>query len=165
MAFALIVMGILVFGNVVLRYAFNSGITWSEELSRFFFIWLTFLGAVGALRDHQHLGMDALVKRLPHKLKKATFIFRSAIVIFLLYLVLEGTYKLVLLNLDSPSPALGLDLAWVYVIGIFASAAMIIFVLSHIYRLLRLNADIEKFMEIKGSEEEINIPSTDHSTK
>ncbi|WP_157270664.1 TRAP transporter small permease, partial [Azohydromonas aeria] len=42
-ALALAVMVVLVFGNVVLRYAFNSGITVSEEVSRWLFVWLTFL--------------------------------------------------------------------------------------------------------------------------
>ena len=50
----------MVFGNVVLRYAFNSGIAVSEELSRFFFVWLTFIGAIVAMRDGAHLGMDTL---------------------------------------------------------------------------------------------------------
>ena len=49
-------MVVLVFGNVVLRYAANSGIPVSEELSRWFFVWLVFLGSIVALRDHQHLG-------------------------------------------------------------------------------------------------------------
>src|SRR5690606_7768513 len=39
-------MALMVFLNVVLRYGFNSGLTWSEELSRYFFVWLTFIGAV-----------------------------------------------------------------------------------------------------------------------
>ena len=54
-------MVVLVFGNVVLRYGFNSGITVSEELSRWLFVWLTFLGAIVALREHGHLGTDMLV--------------------------------------------------------------------------------------------------------
>ena len=58
-------MVVLVFGNVVLRYAFNSGITVSEELSRWLFVWLTFLGAIVALKEHGHLGTDMLVGRLP----------------------------------------------------------------------------------------------------
>lgn len=49
-AAGLAVMVVLVFGNVVLRYGFNSGITVSEEVSRWLFIWGTFLGAVVALR-------------------------------------------------------------------------------------------------------------------
>ncbi len=58
-------MVLMVFGNVVLRYVFNSGITVSEELSRFFFVWLTFIGAVVAMREGTHLGMDTVVARLP----------------------------------------------------------------------------------------------------
>jgi TRAP-type C4-dicarboxylate transport system permease small subunit len=49
-------MVIMVFGNVVLRYGFNSGLDFSEELSRFFFIWVTFLGAIIAMRENAHLG-------------------------------------------------------------------------------------------------------------
>jgi TRAP-type C4-dicarboxylate transport system permease small subunit len=48
-------MVVLVFGNVVLRYVANSGITVSEELSRWFFVWMTFLGAVIGLRERAHL--------------------------------------------------------------------------------------------------------------
>ena len=50
MAAMLALMVVLVFGNVVMRYAFNSGFTLSEELSRWLFVWLTFLGAPG----HRH---------------------------------------------------------------------------------------------------------------
>jgi TRAP-type C4-dicarboxylate transport system permease small subunit len=43
-ALCLAAMVVLVFGNVVLRYAFNMGITLSEEVSRWLFVYLTFLG-------------------------------------------------------------------------------------------------------------------------
>src|ERR1051325_6153230 len=58
-------MVVLVFTNVVLRYIFNSGIATSEELSRWLLVWLTFLGAIVALREHAHLGVDTLVRALP----------------------------------------------------------------------------------------------------
>ncbi len=54
----------LVFGNVFMRYAFNSGFTLSEELSRWLFVWMTFLGAVVALRSNAHLGTDMLAGSL-----------------------------------------------------------------------------------------------------
>ena len=57
-------MVIMVFGNVVLRYGFNSGLISSEELSRFLFIWVTFLGAIVAMRDNAHLGLDTLIRVL-----------------------------------------------------------------------------------------------------
>lgn len=67
MVAALALMVVMVFGNVVLRYGFNSGITVSEELSRWLFVWMTFLGAVVALRAHGHLGTWAPTRwsRLP----------------------------------------------------------------------------------------------------
>src|SRR5690606_25058663 len=60
-------MVIMVFGNVTLRYVFNSGWTVSEEFSRFFFVWLTFVGAVVAFREYSHMGIETLVLRLSRK--------------------------------------------------------------------------------------------------
>ena len=74
MALGLALMVVLVFGNVVLRYLFDSGITVSEELSRWIFIWVTFLGAIVAMREHAHLGTDALVSRLPRAGKIACLV-------------------------------------------------------------------------------------------
>ena len=60
-ALCLAAMCVLVFSNVVLRYVFNSGIATSEELSRWLLVWLTFLGAIVAMRQHAHLGVDTLI--------------------------------------------------------------------------------------------------------
>ena len=64
-ALALAVMVLLVFGSVVLRYVFNSGISVSEELSRWLFVWITFLGAIVAVKEHGHLGTDLVLIKLP----------------------------------------------------------------------------------------------------
>ncbi|MGC3986299.1 MAG: TRAP transporter small permease subunit, partial [Pseudorhodoferax sp.] len=65
MVASLALMVLMVFGNVVMRYAFNSGLTLSEELSRWLFVWMTFMGAVVALHERGHLGTDSLIARLP----------------------------------------------------------------------------------------------------
>ncbi|HTO48051.1 MAG TPA: TRAP transporter small permease, partial [Burkholderiales bacterium] len=87
MVFMLAVMVVLVFGNVVLRYAFNSGITVSEELSRWLFLWTTFLGAIVALKEHGHLGTDALVARLPRAGKKACLLIGQVLMIYVTWLL------------------------------------------------------------------------------
>src|SRR3569623_577183 len=74
MVACLALMVVMVFGNVVLRYGFNSGFMMSEELSRWLFVWMTFLGSVCAMRRHTHLGTDSLVQRLPLAGKKACFV-------------------------------------------------------------------------------------------
>ena len=71
LAVLLLAMVLMVFGNVVLRYVFNSGIVVSEELARFCFVWLTFIGAIVAVRDNAHLGMDNVVAALPRARKLA----------------------------------------------------------------------------------------------
>ena len=71
MVLCLTLMVVMVFTNVVLRYAFNSGINVSEELSRWLFVWMTFMGSVVALRQRGHLGTDMLVARLSVRGKRA----------------------------------------------------------------------------------------------
>ena len=58
----LALMVFMVFGNVVMRYAFNSGITVSEELSRWLFLWLIFLGASVAVHEQTHMGSDMVME-------------------------------------------------------------------------------------------------------
>src|SRR4249920_1672608 len=83
-------MVVLVFSNVVLRYAFNSGIAVSEEISRWLFVWLTFLGAIVALKEHGHLGSDMLVSRLPVMGKKICLVLGQLLMLFLTWLLLRG---------------------------------------------------------------------------
>ena len=94
LAIALAVMVLLVFGNVVLRYGFNSGITTSEELSRWLFVWLTFLGAIVAMKEGAHLGTDALVSRLPVRGKQVFFVLSHALMLYVCWLLFEGTWAL-----------------------------------------------------------------------
>ena len=61
LALCLLGMVIAVFGNVVLRYGFNSGLNASEELSRLLFVWMVFLGATLAYPAGQHMAFTSLV--------------------------------------------------------------------------------------------------------
>ena len=57
-------MACMVFVNVVLRYGFNSGASITEEISRYLFVWLTFLGAILAFKDNSHVSVSVLVDKL-----------------------------------------------------------------------------------------------------
>lgn len=154
-AFALSLMAILVFGNVVLRYLFNSGITWSEEMARFLFIWLVLLGAVAAFKDNSHLGVDMLTKRLSKPLKKIVFIISNLIVLLVLYLVVEGSWKITLLNSGSKAPATGLPITMIYGTGIVMGIGMAVIVIMKLYRVLFGIEDVNKYMQTHESEEMI----------
>jgi TRAP-type C4-dicarboxylate transport system permease small subunit len=158
LALSLALMCVLVFGNVVLRYIFNSGITWSEEISRFLFVWMIFLGAIGALKDNEHLGIDMLVKRLPSAWKKTVYVLSNMLVLYILWLIFDGSRKLTLLNMDSKAPATGMPLSYLHAIGMIMSVGMALIVIFNICRALFQAGSIDILIQKKESEEEILHP-------
>ncbi|NDY90319.1 TRAP transporter small permease [Ideonella livida] len=108
------VMVVLVFGNVVLRYGFNSGITFSEEVSRFIFMWLTLLGALLAMHEHAHLGMSSVISALPVWGRR---VFRFASDLLMLVccgLLVQGTWKQVVIAMDDHAPVSGVPMGVVF---------------------------------------------------
>lgn len=164
-AVALSLMAIFVFGNVVLRYFFNSGLTWAEEVSRFLFIWLIFLGSILALKDNEHLGVDTLVRKLSLKGKKILFVVNNVLILVTLLLVLEGSWKLTLLNLDQSSPAIGLPYAYVYISGVVMSLGMGVIVAAKLYRLLTNKMDEDDLVMTTDSEEKTEFAQDTNSAE
>ena len=154
-ALCLAVMVVLVFGNVVLRYAFNSGITVSEELSRWLFVWLTFVGAVVALRDHAHLGMDSVVSRLPAWGKKACFLLSNALMLYCVYLFLVGSWQQTIINVDNKAPATGLSSGWFYYsVGVFFSVMAAALLLRNLWQAVSGRLAERDLIHVRGSEDE-----------
>ena len=67
-------MVLFVFLNVVLRTFFNSGLTWSEELARYLFVYVTYIGAISAMHSNAHLGVDTLLSRVSPKVQLALYL-------------------------------------------------------------------------------------------
>jgi len=152
-AFCLALMVVLVFGNVFLRYAMNSGITLSEELSRWAFVWMTFLGAIVALKEHGHLGTDMLVSRLGPFGKKICLGASYALMLFACWLLFKGAYDQAIINLDSTSAVMEVSMAWIYLPGIlFAVIGGFILSIEFI-RLLTGQVRDEDLVMIQESEE------------
>ncbi|MGG2201032.1 MULTISPECIES: TRAP transporter small permease [Paenibacillus] len=161
MALCLTAMAILVFGNVVLRYLFDSGITWSDEMSRFLFVYLVFFGAIVAVKDNEHLGVDTLVKKLPPFLKRVVYMASNAVVVYMLYLVGEGSWKMTLLSVHTRAPATQLPLSFVYFVGVIASVCMGIILISNIIRVSIDKTYIDKVSRVVESEEEIQLNNSE----
>jgi len=81
----LALMTLLTFLQVVMRYGFNSGFTWAVELTTIFFAVMIFVGISYGVRTGAHIGVDALIKKLPPGVGRAI-----SIVIVLLCLVYAG---------------------------------------------------------------------------
>ncbi|MCA9771515.1 MAG: TRAP transporter small permease [Myxococcales bacterium] len=62
---AFVTMVALIFTQVILRYVFNTGLHWAEELARYLLIYAGFLGASIATKDRRHIVIDALPRAFP----------------------------------------------------------------------------------------------------
>jgi TRAP-type transport system small permease protein len=150
-AICLMAMVVLVFGNVVLRYAFNSGITVSEELSRWFFVWLTFLGAVIALREHAHLGTEVVVSRLPPAARRAVLVVGYLIMLVICWLLFRGALEQTKINWDVSAPSSGASMAFFYATGLVFSVSAAAILLSDLVKVLLGGTDLPA---VDGASEE-----------
>ncbi|WP_462386265.1 TRAP transporter small permease [Acidovorax sp. Q11] len=149
----LAVMVVLVFGNVVLRYTMNSGITVSEELSRWLFVWLTFMGAVVALREHSHLGVDALVLRLPTWGKKICLVLAQAAMLYVSWLLLTGSWSQTVINWETEAPVTGASVGIFYASGVLMGASAIAILLRDLLRTLFVPLADHELIMVQESEE------------
>ncbi|CDS55297.1 TRAP-type C4-dicarboxylate transport system, small permease component [Polaromonas sp. CG9_12] len=149
----MLAMVVMVFGNVVLRYGFNRGIDISDEMARYFFIWLTYIGAMVAMREKGHLGVDTAVKHLGVGGKKLCLFLSEALMLGCNVLFFVGTWKMHELQVSNVSPVVGMSMIWVYGIGYVVGAVMGLMNLHVLYRLLtgRLREDeLVQVIETEG---------------
>ena len=152
-ALALAVMVVMVFGNVVLRYAFNSGIAISEEVSRWLFVWITFLGAIVAVRERGHLGTDFLLARLPPLGQRICLAISYALMIWCTWLLFSGALAQARINWDVDAPVTGASMAIFYASGVvFAVAAGLLLALD-LWRIVSGQMPDSELVQISESEE------------
>jgi TRAP-type C4-dicarboxylate transport system permease small subunit len=134
---SLALMGLLVFGNVVLRYAFNSGIAISEELSRLLFVWLIFLGAVLASGQRIHIGFDTLQNKVGPRWRRILAVFNGVLILIGCGIFIVGGWSQTRINLGNTYPVLGISYAWLYGVALVFGIALIFPVSNNILRALR----------------------------
>jgi TRAP-type C4-dicarboxylate transport system permease small subunit len=153
-ALCLAVMVVLVFGNVVLRYVFNSGIATSEELSRWLLVWLTFLGAIVALRQHAHLGVDTLVRALPPRGRFICFVLSYLLMLYADWLLTLGSWKQAVLTYGDSAPASGISVGlFFYSSGLVFGVSAAVILLYDLYRVLTGEVTGDKLIAVRESDE------------
>ena len=157
-------MVIMVFGNVVLRYGFNDGIISSEELSRFLFIWITFLGAIVTMRENGHLGLDSIVRKLSLNGKKMAFALSNILMLGCCVLMFYGTFKQHGINATTHSAVTEIPMSWVYGVGYITSVAMGLMIIGKLVRLAKGEFNESDLIQVQDSEEVVTA-HTQEATK
>jgi len=135
LAALLLGMVIMVFGNVVLRYVFNSGLLISEELSRFFFIWLVFIGGIVAMQNGTHLSVGGFVNRIGRRGKLVCSALCQLMILLCCAVLFIGTWQQHEINATTAAPVTGLSMIWVFGVAYLVSLCISLMAL---WRLLRI---------------------------
>lgn len=150
---SLALMVVMVFSNVVLRYVFNSGITVSEELARFCFLWLIFVGSVVAMRERGHLGVDSLIARLPRSGKVLFVLISNALMLWVCYLFFAGSWRQTVVGWGTLKPATGIPMAFHYATGLVMSLGIAVILVGNTWRVLSGKATDAELIQVVESEE------------
>lgn len=135
MVLCMVVMLVMVFGNVVLRMGFNTGIDLSEEIPRFAFVWMTFLGAIVGMRKRAHLGVDMLVQALPRAGRKVCWGISQFIMLVCCVYIVYGTYLQHDIVKGNASPVAQISMLWVFGVSYITGTAIGLICLSNLLRL------------------------------
>ena len=129
---------------VFFRYVLNDSLVWGEELARYIFVWLTFLGAGLGVGKNIHIGVDSLVNIFPARARRMVQIAVDvAIIVFLLSLIAVGI-QLALASSYMQTLLLNVSIAWVYLAVPVGGAVMLVNVLHHTLQ------HLGEFMREKG---------------
>jgi len=155
MVLLLTTMVLMVFANVLLRYGFNSGVLVSEELSRYCFVWLTFVGAVLAFREQAHMGIETLIQRLQRRGRLGCMAASNVLIMGCSAIFFWGAQMQFEVNATMFAPVTGLSLVWVYGIGLFTGAACFVIAGLRLFQILTGKVSDEEIARFAGEDGQI----------
>ena len=108
----------LMVGTIVLqvfcRFVLGNPLSWSEELARYAFVWITFLGAAVAYRHGAHIVVETVVVLLPRRAQAVLAWVVDALMVAALVLLLVQGLGIVEVNSNVEATMLEIPMSWVY---------------------------------------------------
>jgi len=87
----LVLVSLVVFYSVLLRYVFKSPLAWSEEVARYLFIWMVFLGFSIAEKSGDHFRIEVFIEMVSPKVRIVIEVFLNLLIFYALFvLLMEG---------------------------------------------------------------------------
>ena len=115
-AVMLAVMSVVVFLQVIFRFVIKASLPWSEELSRYLLVYITYFGCAYGIKTGAHLGVEAFVLILPKTVQKAINVLVQIGGLVVCVLILKFGADIVMSQMQSGqlSPAMRLPMWTIY---------------------------------------------------
>ncbi len=139
-----IAMVIVIFMQVIFRFILNDPLSWSEELARYLFVWITFLGAAICARDRGHIGMDYVVSKFPVKVQKIIEHFGLALMVVISLTIAISSIETVVSNFGQVSPALRLNMGLIYSAIPIGCIYTAVYYAEHFFNVITSNKEMER---------------------
>ncbi|MDT6942411.1 TRAP transporter small permease [Brucella pseudogrignonensis] len=127
-------MMVVTFSQVVARYAFANSLSWSEEVGRYIFVWITFLGMAAAFQARAHVALDFLVNLLPAKPSRLLTVLNALLVAVVGAALIIGGASLIKFGVNQRSAALGIPMYFIYSVIPFSGITLLYFALREAWR-------------------------------
>lgn len=149
--FLFIILVSTVFLQVVARYAFNSPPTWTEELARYCQVWIIILASSICIRKGSHLAVDYLSHKFPPFLGRFIRVLISILIAVYVAVVTVFGWRLMVVGHYQVSPAMQINMSYIYIIFPLGGLLMFIESVLSIYRIvLKKEASVSSMADEKG---------------
>ncbi|SDK01845.1 TRAP transporter small permease [Natronincola ferrireducens] len=130
----------LVIVNVILRYIFNIGLYWSEEVATICFVWSVFIGAAACYKRKMHIGIDFLIKLVPEKIQDLINLVVHSLLIIINGYIAYLSIIFIRASYIKPTAVLGISSAYV------SSSLLVGFGLMTMYSIIFFMRDLKNFL-------------------
>lgn len=137
LALLMLVMVVVITAQVISRYVFGNPFTWSEELGRYTFVWMSFLGMAAGMKYGSHIALDVLEKKLNGVSQKTLVLFNNLLLTVFGVLLTYSGFMLFEVGSRQTSPSLGLPMQFVYLVIPISGIILLYFVISNMIQGLR----------------------------
>lgn len=120
----------IIFFQVIMRYVFNNSLSWSEEMGKFLFVWISWLGISIGHRRKEHIRITLLVDKLPYKLNKFMEALSEIILIIICGITMYYACIMIEIQMNVPYAGIKISTAWGYLsivlgCGLFIARAFV----------------------------------------
>lgn len=146
----LIAMVAIVFTNVVLRYVFNSGIHWSEEVVLVIVVWFTFIAFALGVKEDLHISINILPKKTPSAIVTALNFLKYTVEILCGSILFIYGIKLTRAGASSVLPATGWSNAVSYLIVPICAVFVVLFAMLHSRKKHKKQRPLDNNSDLQG---------------
>lgn len=116
LVFLLSAMSLIIGVQIFMRYVVQESLTWSEEIARYLFIWVSYIGVSYAVKMNAHIRVEAAIMFMPDKVKKYVQLLSNIVfLIFAIFVVKEGyVLSMKIFTFGQNSPAMGIPMGYIY---------------------------------------------------